>query len=85
MTQDIKEKISEINPEAILWDGLDNAVIGFTDDGKVVYDINKLITETQQMNESSFEDATEWVHFNILNAYVGEHTPIHIYPIYEED
>lgn len=85
MTQDLKEKISEINPEAILWDGLDSAIIGFTDDGKVVYDINKLITETQQMNESSFEDATEWVHFNILNAYVGEYTPIHIYPIYEED
>lgn len=81
----IKEKLSEINPEAILWDGLDDSIIGFTDNGRAVYDINKMILETQQINGGSFEDATEWVHFNILNAYVGEYTPVHIYPINEED
>lgn len=81
----IKEKLSEINPDAILWDGLDSAIIGFTNDGKAVYDIDKMIIETQQMNDISFEDATEWVDFNILNAYVGEYTPVHIYSISEED
>jgi hypothetical protein len=81
----IKEKLSEINPDAILWDGLDSAIIGFTNDGKAVYDIDKMIIETQQMNDISFEDATEWVDFNILNAYVGEYTPVHIYSILEED
>ena len=34
---------------------------------------------------SVYIDAYEWVEFNILNAYVGEYTPIHIYPINEED
>lgn len=81
----IKEKLSEINPDAILWDGLDSAIIGFTNDGKAVYDIDKMIIETQQMNDISFEDATEWVDFNILNAYVGEYTPVHIYSILGED
>jgi hypothetical protein len=80
-----REKISEINPDAILWDELDLAIIGFTQEGKAVYDINKLISETQRINEFTYEDAYEWVEFNILNAYVGEYTPIHIFPIYEED
>lgn len=81
----IQERLSEINPDAILWDGLDSAVIGYTDNGRAVYDINKMIIQTQQMNDCSFEDATDWVDFNILNAYVGEYTPIHIYQISEED
>jgi len=25
------------------------------------------------------EEAKEWVDFNILSTYVGEHTPIHIW------
>ena len=81
----VKEKLAEVNPDAILWDGLDSAIIGYTDLGKAVYDIDKMISITQQTSGDSFEDALEWVHFNILNAYVGEYTPIHIYPIYDED
>lgn len=27
----------------------------------------------------TYEDSVEWVNYNILNAYVGEFKPLHIY------
>jgi hypothetical protein len=81
----LREAIAEVNPDAVLWDGLDEALIGVSDCGKAVYDIHKmqLIFERTM----SFEDASEWVSYNILEAYVGEFTPIHvwIHPTYKNN
>ena len=76
-----RNKIAEINSEAILWDGLDDAIIGFSMDGKAVYDIEMMISLVWKLNEDymDIEEAKEWVDFNILSTYVGEHTPIHIW------
>lgn len=73
----IKDKISEHNEDAILWDGLDEAIIGISSDGRVVYDIEKIISELQKQGMEE-EEAMEWYGFNIESAYVGEYTPIHI-------
>ena len=76
----IIEKITENNPDAILWDDLDEAVIGFTTDYVAVYDLDKLSECLLKQNSDwSEQDALEWIDFNILGAYVGEHTPLHIY------
>jgi hypothetical protein len=76
----IIEKITENNPDAILWDDLDEAVIGFTTDYVAVYDLDKLSECLLKQNSDWTEqDALEWIDFNILGAYVGEHTPLHIY------
>lgn len=77
----IRDWISEHNDEAILWDGLDNAIIGISDGGKVIYDIDKIISElcSQGMRH---EEAIEWFDFNISSSYVGEYTPIHIYTFF---
>jgi hypothetical protein len=29
----------------------------------------------------TFEEAVEWVEFNVLSAYLGDFTPIHIWTI----
>jgi hypothetical protein len=76
----IIEKITENNPDAILWDDLDEAVIGFTTDYVAVYDLDKLSECLLKQNPDWTEqDALEWIDFNIICAYVGEHTPLHIY------
>jgi hypothetical protein len=80
VAQAIKDKISEHNEEAILWDGLDGAIIGVSSDGRVVYDIRKIISELQEQGMRE-EEAIEWFDFNIESAYVGEYTPIHIYTV----
>lgn len=73
-----REQIAEDNQEAILWDDCDDAIIGITPEGKAVYSIEKLwkIFISEGMTE---EEAIEWVDYNILGAYVGEYTPIHVY------
>jgi len=68
-----------MNEDTILWDGLNESIIGFSPDGIAVYDIEKMITHFQTEGGMSREEATEWVDFNILGTYVGELTPIHIY------
>ena len=76
----ILDKIKENNPDAILWDDLDDAIIAFTPEYVAVYDIDKL-AECLLRNNSDWceQDALEWIDYNILGAYVGEFTPIHIY------
>lgn len=73
----IREHIAEVNPDAVLWDGLDEALVGVSDCGKAVYDIYKM--ELIFARDMSFEDASEHVSYNILEAYVGEFTPIHVW------
>jgi hypothetical protein len=74
----LREQIAEINPEAVLWDGLDDAIIGISVDDRAVYGLNKMILLFQQQGMSE-EEAMEWMDFNIISAYVGEYTPIHIW------
>jgi hypothetical protein len=74
----LREKVADMNPEAILWDGLDDAIIGISIDNRAVYGLNKMILLFQQQGMSE-EEAMEWMDFNIISAYVGEYTPIHIW------
>ncbi len=76
-----REKIALYNQEAVMWDNLDEAVIGITDDGKVVYDIDKMVDIFSK--DMSTDDAIEWIDYNILGAHVGDYTPVHIHKINE--
>lgn len=78
---DRRAKIAEVNPDAILWDDLDDAIVGITQDNVAVYDIYKMELEIMKLHQCSFEEAVEWVEFNILTAYLGGETPEHIYVI----
>jgi hypothetical protein len=73
-----RDQIAEANPDSILWDGCDEALIGYTPNGEAVYSIEKLwgVFIGHGMTE---EEAIEWVDYNIIGAHVGEYTPIHIY------
>ena len=62
-------------------DGFDDAIIGVEPlSGKVIYDIDRMV---QVLNEEglSTEEAIEYLDYNVLNAYVGEQTPIYIQTI----
>ena len=72
------DNIADLNPEAILWDGFDDAVIGYHGDGKAVYDEGKMINILVERDKMTYEDALEYLHFNVFHAYVGEYTPLHI-------
>jgi hypothetical protein len=82
---DKRAKIAEVNPDAILWDDLDEAIIGIDVDNIAVYDIYKMELEIMKLHDCTFEEAVEWVDYNILSAYVGEWTPKHIWLIPENE
>jgi hypothetical protein len=75
------EELTENDPEIIFWDGFDAAIIGV---GKrcgipdvLIYDYEKMV-EILVNDGGSPEEAMEYLDFNVVGAYVGEHTPITI-------
>ena len=77
------EKIKEQFPdlEFLQADGFDRAIIGIESlSGKLIYDINKMIDILLEEGLSEI-DAIEHLEFNVINAYVGEKTPLYIHTI----
>ena len=78
----MREQIAAINPDAMLIDGYDEAIIGLTKDWLAVYCYKKLVMITMRLcNTDSVQEAMEYVEFNILSAYVGENTPVIVLPL----
>jgi len=79
---ELLEWIEEFNPEALLADGFDDAIIGicerFGNDPVVAYDKDKCINILVQRDGMSYEEAVEYFDFNVLGAYVGKGTPVYI-------
>ena len=73
------ESIAEFNPEALLADGLEGAIVGYDTKGRVIYSVDNIIDILVERDGMSYEDASEYFSFNIECAYVGEHTPIYMY------
>ena len=69
------ERIKELNPEAIIYEGFDKAIVGIdTRELRVIYD-EDLMIETL-MKEMSYEEAIDYYEFNIASTYLGDNTPI---------
>jgi hypothetical protein len=60
-------------------DGYDEAIVGITRDGQLVYSIEKMIELCAKDGEMEEMDAIEWLEYNTFCAYVGEKTPLFIY------
>jgi len=77
------DKLHEMYPEIELLqaDGFDDAIIGLEPlSGKIIYDIDRMVGVLVEEGLSS-EEAIEYLDFNVLNAYVGENTPLYIQTI----
>ena len=60
-------------------DGYDDAVMGISTDGRLVYSVEKMIEILLRDGDMNELDAIEWLEYNTFNAYVGEMTPIWVY------
>ena len=73
------EEVAKLNPHALVADGLDDAIVGygqqFPKEPVLIYDYDKCI-DIFMKQDMSYEDALEWMEFNVVNAYCGEGTPI---------
>ena len=76
----IKEFMAK-NPNGLIADGLDNAVIGITLEGspKLIYSIERCIEVSMENNGWDYETALEFLEFNTFSTYVGIFTPLFVY------
>jgi len=78
------QEIINNNPDLILWDGLDTAVIGSAErcgmQTVLVYDYEKMADIFVKRDRMTREEAYDWINFNITGGYVGELTPMTFYP-----
>lgn len=75
----VKEFLEEHNPDAVLFDGFDEALIGtwsrFNVGPLALYDYNKCIHILINRDGMTHEEAVEYFDFNVIGAWVGEYTP----------
>lgn len=82
MTNEEKiEALRETSEEALLADGLDEALLGvayvFGKPPVAAYDYDKCLRIFMDQG-MTHEEAEEWMSFNVTGAYVGKGTPIYI-------
>lgn len=82
-----KDDLMEIleEEECLTADGFDDALIGCTYGANVVavYDIDKMI-EILMEEGLDWDEAAEFLDFNVVGAYVGEKTPKYMRFVTEE-
>lgn len=78
----IEEELAELNPDAMLADGFEGALIGIGlqfNRHLAVYDYETCVQILMSRDGLSRQDADEYMDFNVLGAYVGENTPVFIF------
>lgn len=83
---DAEEKLLEAGYEGVKFFvnySYDDALIGVSDDGRAIYDYEKMIEWLMDEENWSDEEAVEWIEVNTLRAlpYMGSDAPIIMYPI----
>tara|TARA_R110000744_G_scaffold97318_3_gene188073 strand:+ start:3774 stop:4091 length:318 start_codon:yes stop_codon:yes gene_type:complete len=80
--QGVQDMNDTVKYDDVLYaDGLDYALIGHTMTGEhtlAVYDYWRCVEWFEQTTDMSYQDAIEWVDFNVTGAFVGPQTPIFI-------
>lgn len=77
-----RQAIAEIEEEALLADGLEDAYLGMTANTThphvAVYDLEECVQILMRRDGMTHEEASEFLEFNTVCAYVGPHTPLYI-------
>jgi hypothetical protein len=55
-----------LDDEAIILDGLDEAVMGHSQDGLLIYNYELMLDLFMKQNEWTQPEAEEWIDFNVL-------------------
>jgi hypothetical protein len=64
----------------------DGAIIGVSDDGRAVYDYNKMVAAAMDQEGWTEEEAIDWIEVNTLRSLpYTENAPIIVYSLYREE
>jgi hypothetical protein len=80
-----KQDLAEIDPDILLADGFDDALIGWTDswsgtsrEARAVYSADRCVEILMERDGMSRDMAEEYFEFNTAGAYVGPKTPVFV-------
>jgi len=80
---EIRERLMERNPAALLADGLEGGLVGIAErcgqPALAVYDVEKCAEWLMKKDNITYEEAVEFLEFNSVGAWVGENTPVWLY------
>ena len=71
------EDLAELNPDALLADGLEAALVGYTVNHHHPH-VEKCVQVLVDRDGMTAEEADEFLSFNTLGAYVGENGPLYV-------
>ena len=74
----MRDLLADYDEDILCADGFDDAIIGVCHIGNntiALYDMNKCIEILMRDGETTYEDALDYFHYNVLGSYVGEKTP----------
>lgn len=81
---EIDEQLKAMEENALLMDGFDGAIIGFSrrinEPLLVVYSWQKMMDILITRDGMEYEEAEEYIEYNCIGAWVGERTPIIVVP-----
>ena len=82
---EIINKVSKSNPQAIILEGLDEAIVGMSENSNPIflYSVESCIAISMRDNEWDYETAIEFLEFNTFNTYYGDYSPKFIYEFTE--
>lgn len=87
---DIRDILCEMGcEESVVFDNpdFDSAIIGITEDDRIVYDFDKMVECLVERDEMDALEAVEFIEYNTIRAlpYAGALAPVVMYPICKED
>ena len=79
-----EERLLEYGYEDVKYlvnEGYDDALIGVSEDGRAIYDFEKMVDWLVDKYGWTDEEAVEWIEYNTIRAlsYFGEDAPIIMY------
>jgi len=78
----MRDQLWDFDPDIVLWDDCDDALIGYVEQcgtpPVACYLWAKLVACFVARGMTD-DEAVEWIGFNVTGAYVGERTPVVLY------
>ena len=68
---ELEERLNYCEPDAIRFEGLDEAITGTCHRGFLIYDYNAMVSIYEGAGMSE-EEAVEWIDYNVIGTMAGE-------------
>ena len=84
INKELRDYIAEEHEEAVVFNvpSYDNAIVGLSDDGRVIYDYELMVKEYMTEHQATEEEACEYLDYNVIRTlpYIEEQVrPIILY------